>query len=160
MTPLNAEPTTRSNAEILGAAYDALAAGDVAAVLAVLSDGITWHIPGRNPLSADYTGHDEVITFFQALGERSAGTFSLDVHDILDNGDDKVVALVTENAERHGARLTDPAVHVWRFADGKATSFRCYTADDHEQDTFWSCRLVEPSISAARRSLLSNNPRS
>jgi len=31
-----------------------------------------------------------------------------------------------------------PAVHVWRFADGKATSHDSFVSDVHEHDEFWS----------------------
>jgi len=129
---------TQSNAELLRSTYDAFAEGDVPAVLAVFSDDITWHVPGHNPTSGVYTGHTEVLGFFQTLGERSNGTFHLDIHDILDNGEDKVVALVTENAERNGARLASSTVHVWHVDDGKLTSFQCFDDDDHEVDAFWS----------------------
>jgi len=129
---------TESNAQTIGRAYAAFAAGDVPGVLAVFSAGIAWHVPGRNPISGDYTGHDEVVGFFQQLGERSAGTFNLEIHDILDNGEDKVVVLVTETGERNGTRTAAAAVHLWRVEDGKATSFQAFQADDHEQDAFWS----------------------
>jgi ketosteroid isomerase-like protein len=112
--------------------------GDVPAVLAVFSDEITWHVPGRSPLAGDYAGHDEVVGFFQALGERSNGTFHLEVHDILDNGKDTVVVLVTEHAERNGSVLAASAVHVWRFRNGKAASFQNFDGDNYELDEFWS----------------------
>ena len=132
------DAVTQSNAELLRTAYESFATGDVPAVLAIFSEDITFHIPGDNPISGDYTGHDEVTGFFQTLGERSNGTFSIDVHDILDNGDDTVVALVTHNAQRDADELAMPAVHVWRFMDGKATSHDSFVADDHESDRFWS----------------------
>lgn len=138
MTPPDAQIITQTNGEILAGGYKALTQGDVPAVLAMFSEDITWHKPGHNPLSGDYTGHDEVGAHFQALMERSNGTFGLDVHDILDNGKETVVALVTENAERNGARLTLSAIHLWRFADGKATSFQNFVADEHAYDAFWS----------------------
>lgn len=131
---------SHSNAELLRSTYDAFARGDVPAVLAVFSEDITWQVPGRNPTSGHYTGHDEVLGFFNTLGERSNGTFNLDVHDILDNGKDTVVALVTENAERNGARLASSTVHVWRVENGRLTSFQCFDDDDHEVDAFWCCR--------------------
>ena len=136
MTEPNVE--TQSNADILRDGYNAFAHGDVPAVLAMFSEDIAWHIPGRNLVSGDYTGHGEVVGLFQALAELSDGTFNLDVHDILDNGQDTVVALVTEHAERNRARLAQPAVQVWRFKNGKATSFQAFHADEHEQDAFWS----------------------
>jgi ketosteroid isomerase-like protein len=60
---------TQSNAEILRGGYEAYQQGDVPAVLAVFAEDIAWHVPGRNPLSGDYTGHDEVVGFFQGLGD-------------------------------------------------------------------------------------------
>jgi len=135
------EPTTQirqSDAEILAAAYEALAAGDVPSVFGVLAEDITWHISGRSPLAADYVGHDEVLGFFQTLGERSNGTFALDVHEIIGGDGETVVAIVTEHATRGEAVLDDACVHVWRFRDGKATSFRSFAGDEHAQDAFWS----------------------
>jgi ketosteroid isomerase-like protein len=139
MTASNAEPATRqSNAEILAGAYQALAVGDVPAVLAALSESITWQISGRSPLAGRYCGIDEVVGFFQAIGERSNGTFRLEIHEILAGGDGTVVALVTEKAERGGAVLADAAVHVWRFDNGRAVAFQAFTGDEHAQDAFWS----------------------
>jgi ketosteroid isomerase-like protein len=138
MTQLDATTSTRSNADVVGAIYEAFGQGDVPAVLAMFREDITWHIPGRNPLSGDYVGHDEVVSFFQAMGERSDGTFTLDVHDVIGGGADLAVAVVTEHAGRNGARLEDPAIHVWRVEGGKATSFQAFTSDDHAQDTFWA----------------------
>ena len=129
--------TLASNAAILAGAYDALARGDIAAVFAVLAEDITWHVSGRNALSADYAGHDEVLGFFQALGERSNGTFALDIREIIGGDGATVVALVTEHAARDEAVLEDATVHVWRFENGKATSFRCFSGDEHAQDAFW-----------------------
>jgi ketosteroid isomerase-like protein len=127
-----------SNAEILRAGYEAFARGDVPAVLALFSEEIAWTVPGRNPLSGEYKGHDGVGGFFQALGERSNGTFHLEVHDLLDNGEETVVVLVTENAERNGAQLSAPSVHVWRMQDGQATNFKAFQHDDYETDEFWA----------------------
>jgi ketosteroid isomerase-like protein len=129
---------TQSNAEILRGGYEAYQQGDVPAVLAVFAEDIAWHVPGRNPLSGDYTGHDEVVGFFQGLGERSNGTFGLEVQDILDNGDDKVVVLVRETGERDGKHLDFPGVHVWRVQNGRATNFQAFFSDQYAVDDFWS----------------------
>ncbi len=129
---------SQSNAEILRKGYDDFATGDVEAVLAVFAEDIAWHVPGKNPLSGDYTGHDEVVGFFGQLGERSGGTFHLEVHDILDNGENTVVVLVGEKGERNGNRLDVEAVHVWRVEDGIAKEFRAFQHDDYENDEFWA----------------------
>jgi ketosteroid isomerase-like protein len=129
---------TQSNAQLLSKAYEDFAAGDVPAVLAIFSEDVTFRIPGRSPISGEYTGHDEVTGFFQSLAERSNGTFSIDVQEILDNGDDTVVVLVTHNAQGDDRKLAMPAVHVWRFTDGKAMSHDSFVFDVHENDAFWS----------------------
>lgn len=130
--------TAQSNAELLRTGYEAFAAGDVPAVLAIFAADITFQIPGRNPVAGDYTGHDEVVGFFQKLGEGSDGTFTITVQDILDNGDETVVALVTHLAQRDDAELDLPAVHVWQVQDGKCTSHVSYVRDVHAWDAFWS----------------------
>ncbi len=138
MTDAATQAASGSNSEILASAYQALAAGDVPAVFALLADEITWHISGRNVLSADYAGHDEVLGFFRALGERSNGTFTLEVREIIGADSGTAVALVPEHATRDDSVLDDESVHVWRFENGKATSFRCFAGDEHAQDAFWS----------------------
>ncbi len=129
---------TQSNAEIIRSGYEAFGRGDVPAVLAVFDEGIRWHVPGRNPMSGDYTGHDEVVGYYQALGERSGGTFRLEVEAILEDGEHKVAVLATELGERDGKHLNSSSVHVWHVEDGRATRFRGLQEDLYEFDAFWS----------------------
>ena len=129
---------TQSNADLLRTAYEAFARGDVAAVFAVFAEDIAFHAPGHSPISGDYTGHEEVGGFFGALGERSDGTFRVEVQDVLESGDDTVVALVTFVAQSDAAQLAMPGVHVWKVKDGKATSHVTMVTDDYEWDEFWS----------------------
>jgi ketosteroid isomerase-like protein len=72
------------------------------------------------------------------LAERSNGTFSIPVHDILDNGADTVVVLATHSAQRDDRGLAMPAVHLWRVTDGKVTSHESFVSDVFAQDEFWS----------------------
>ena len=128
----------QSDAEILQSGYEAFARGDVPAVLAAFADDIAWHVPGDNLVAGTYNGHQGVLGFFQKLGELSGGTFHLSVHEIFDNGTGTVVALTTLNGERNGRQQSHHAVHVWRFADGKAVSFNEYNDAQAELDEFWS----------------------
>ncbi|HET9691751.1 MAG TPA: nuclear transport factor 2 family protein [Acidimicrobiales bacterium] len=131
------EAPSASPVELLEGGYRAFAAGDIPAVLALFDPGIAWHEPGRNPVAGDYKGHDEVVGFFGRLMEGSGGSFRLDVHDVVAAGD-RVLALVTEHASRHGAQMAVGAVHSWGFADGVFTEFSNYYADQAAVDAFWS----------------------
>lgn len=69
--------------------------------------------------------------------ERSGGTFSLDIHDIVAN-DDHTVALVKTRGERDGRQLEDNAVHVLHIDDGKVASFWSFVWDQQAQQEFWA----------------------
>ena len=126
-----------ANRTLIEAAYDAFARGDVPTALAAFSDDIRWHVPGRGPLSRDYRGHDEVLGFFGHFMELSGGTFRIRIDDVLAH-EDRVVALVTESAERGGRTWSSPQVHAWTVQDGKATQFRQFQGDQQTEDEFWS----------------------
>ena len=128
---------TQSNAELLRRGYEAFAKGDIPAVLAIFDEDITWHVPGRSPLSGDYRGHDEVVGFFATAMELSGGTLRVQLDEIIGDGD-KVVALTTVTAERNGRSWSSPEVHVWRMPDGRAVEFREFQGDQQAEDDFWS----------------------
>jgi uncharacterized protein len=125
------------NGALIRQGYDAFGRGDVPAVLGVLDPDITWHIPGRSPLSGEYRGHDEVVGFFTKTMELSAGTFAIDIGDVL-VGAEGVVVLCTVSAQRHGRSWSSPEVHVWRMVNGRATEFREFQGDQQTEDEFWS----------------------
>jgi ketosteroid isomerase-like protein len=125
------------NATIIRKAYEDFAHGNIAAVYVVFDPQITWHVPGHGPLSGDYTGLEAIGDFFRRTMEASGGTFSMDVHNVLADGD-VVVVLVTVNALRKGISASFPEVHVWRMKNGKATEFREYQGDEQREDRFWS----------------------
>ena len=129
--------TAQANKELIENAYAAFAQGDIPTVMRIFDARISWHVPGRGPLSRDYHGHEEVLGFFQHFMELSQGTFRIRVDDVLAN-DRRVIALVTESAERNGRRWSSPQVHAWTVQDGKALIFWQYQGDQQTEDEFWS----------------------
>jgi len=99
--------TEHPNVELTRRGYDAFAAGDLAALSELLAGDVTWHVRGVGPLSGDYHGRDEVFAFFGRLAEETAGTFRLDVHDVLAN-DEHTVALCTLSASRGTKSVETP----------------------------------------------------
>jgi uncharacterized protein len=126
-----------SNGEIIRKAYENFANGNIPAVFAAFDPAITWHVPGHSPLAGDYMGHEQIGGFFQRTIELSGGVFSIDVHNVLVDGD-LVVALVTVNAQRNAVSASFPEVHVWRLKNGRATEFCEYQGDEQREDRFWS----------------------
>lgn len=101
------------------------------------SPAISWHVPGRSPLSGDYKRHDGVPDFFARCQELSGGTLQVVPDTILAHRHGYVVALTTVPAERHGQSWSSPDVHVWKAADGRAAEFVEYQGDGQTEDEFW-----------------------
>jgi uncharacterized protein len=131
------ETAAVANAALIKSAYDAFSRGDIPGAIAAFAEDISWHVPGRGPLSRDYRGQAEVLAFFGHFMELSHGTFRLQVDDVLAQGD-RVVVLCTESAQRGGRKWSAPQVHVWTMKDGKATAFWEYEGDQQGDDEFWS----------------------
>ena len=125
-----------SNAELLQSAYDAFAAGDIPTVLGILAEDIRWHVPGRSPVSGDYTGHAGAMDFFGRCQELSGGTLKVIPDEILADGD-RVVVLSTVSAQRGGQSWSSAEVHVWRVVAGRAVEFREFQGDQQAEDEFW-----------------------
>lgn len=115
----------------------AFASGDLEAMRKFLAPDVIWHSPGRNQLSGDYKGIDEVLGLFGRLFEITGGTFRLDVHDVLAN-DEHGIVLSTATAERGGKRLSNQAVQVLHIKDGKATESWLHPNDQYAADEFFS----------------------
>ena len=125
-----------SNAAIIRRAYADFARGDISAVFEAFDAGIAWHVPGHSPLSGDFTGHAQIGAFFQRTMELCKGTFGIDVHHVLEDGE-VVVVLVTVHAQRNGVSASFPEVHVWQMRNGKALAFREYQGDEERENKFW-----------------------
>jgi uncharacterized protein len=130
------DSAAEKNGKLVAEAYAAFARGDVPKAMAAMAPDILWHVPGRGPLSRDYRGHQEVLGFFQHFMELSGGTFRIQVDDVLAKGE-RVIALVTESAERKGKKWSSPQVHAWTVKNGKATLFWQFQGDQQTEDEFW-----------------------
>ncbi len=125
------------NEENLRKSYEAFGRGDIDAAMALLVDDIQWHVPGRSPVSGDFSGKEEVIGFFMKLMDLSGGTFLVDVHDVIAN-DEHALGLVKLSAKRDGKSLNLNDVHVWHVRDGKFSEFWGHPGDLYAFDDFWS----------------------
>jgi len=128
------------NAALIAGAYEAFGRGDIQHALEVFAEDITWHVPGRGPLSRDYRGHSEVLGFFDLFMRLSEGTFKIRIDEVLAK-DDRVIILCTETAQRGGRYWSSPQVHAWTVRHGRAIDFWQYQGDQQAEDEFWSMSL-------------------
>jgi uncharacterized protein len=108
-------------AQTLRSAYEAFARQDVPSVLAAFQPDISWTAPDSLPFGGHYSGHDEVVGFFQTLGDYWTD-LHVDPEQFIDGGETIVVIGKLRATGANGA-LEQPFVHVWTMRDGKAGTF-------------------------------------
>jgi ketosteroid isomerase-like protein len=119
-------------------AYDAaLEAGNMVALVDVLADDIVWHQPGRHRLSGDRRGRVAVLQLFQELGDASSGTFRVQTRNIMVNGS-MVAASVRFSGQRGNRSIDMDGVDFYRVVGNLITEAWLFSADQDEEDTFWS----------------------
>jgi uncharacterized protein len=92
------------------------------------------HTPGQHPLAGTHEGR--ASTFAEEF-ERSSGTYSVDVHDVLAN-EEHIVALLHARAYREGKRLDQSYVIVFHMREGKVHAAWEVWKDQPSVDEFWS----------------------
>jgi len=118
--------------------YAAFQRGDIEALRnEYFTEDVVWHSPGRNPLSGDWRGIDEVMQGFQKTLELTGGNFSLEIHDCIAN-DDHAVVIGTVRGERNGKTLDDHYTHVVHMRDGKVSESWILQEDLYAADEFFS----------------------
>jgi hypothetical protein len=112
-----------TNEALLRETYGALAAGNMDAVLALLSDDVKAHVPGKSPVAGEYVGKEAVGGYVSKLFELSAGTLRFEPHDVV-AGEAHGVGLVRDLAERENKSLAMNNVHVWHLGEVSFERFR------------------------------------
>jgi len=124
----------KENAAAVRKGYEAFQKGDLAAFDDLLSDGCVWHVAGRSQLAGDKKGRKATVEYYGRLAELSAGTITVDVHDIFAN-DEHVVGLHHTSAQRGGKSYETTEVIVFHVSDGRVTEawehpFNLYGLDE------------------------------
>ena len=117
--------------------HTAFTTGDMDALAQFFDDDVVWHTPGQHPLAGTHEGVAATFKSFAEEFERSSGTYSVDVHDVLAN-DEHIVALLHATADRNGKRLDQSYVIVFDMREGKVHAAWEVWKDQPSVDEFWS----------------------
>lgn len=116
---------------------DALSKGDFVTAFETLSDNITWHMGGNNPLSGTITGKDNLKECLIEFSKRSNGTFRVITNWFASN-DCFVVASVVSLAERNeNDKLNMSGVDLFRIENGKIQEVWTFAENQSIEDKFW-----------------------
>jgi ketosteroid isomerase-like protein len=121
------------NEELVRKGYEAFSTGDVSSMRQLLDPDVVWHAGGRNPLSGDYRGVEEVLGFFGRTMEHTQGSFRVSIEEVLVN-DDGAAVVQRSSGERNGKSFDDRGLQLFRISDGKAVEVWQYYGDPYTVD--------------------------
>ena len=131
---------TETNVHVVRRLYEAMARGDMRAVLALMSDDVTFVVPGPSGVGAAgiWQGHDGVQQCFRKLRE-SQRNDGLEIQEFVAEADKVIVLLhVTGTVLSTGKTFESDIVHFFTVKEGKIVSLR---------DFFDTAAVVEASRS-------------
>jgi ketosteroid isomerase-like protein len=121
--------------EAQGAFY---AGGDSGPVLALLTDDIAWHVPGRNAIAGDYLGPDEVVGYFIRRRELAQRSFRMHPGELLVGSGQHVAALTDGTAVIDGRERCWSTVGLYQVRDGLIAECWLLPLDPVAFDEIWS----------------------
>ena len=125
------------NEDLIRRGYEAFNKGDVETLREVFDPEIVWHFPGRSVLAGDHRGSDAVLGFFGRTQELTAGTFRVELHEVVAD-DEHTVGLHLATGERGGRTLEDHEVVVFHVRDDKVVEVWQYVENQYTYDEFFS----------------------
>ena len=135
---------TREHAErvlrALHAAQAAFYAGDhdEAALRAILTEDVRWHVPGRNAIAGTHEGIDAVLEYFARRGELAAQSFRMYPGDLLVGNGDRVAALTDGRATIAGEEHRWSTVGLYRIEAARVAEVWLLPLDPEHFDRIWT----------------------
>ncbi len=126
------------NLDTIGKFFEAYGRRDRKGLEQVLAENVTWTFPGRNPFSGTKVGIDQVVAFFDAMGE-VMGKSNPKVEKLVTGVNDDYVTecqhVWTDRPDGHN--LDQYWCVLWRFEDGKIKEGRHLASDQQAADEFF-----------------------
>ena len=87
----------------------------------LFADNFVWHYfnPRLPELEGDHYGIEGLKSFFAKLGERSSGSFQVNVIDTRPVGDEFIVTQVCDQMDLDGNAMEIDAIVIWRMVNSK-----------------------------------------
>ena len=87
----------------------------------LIAEDVVWHYfnPNLADVQGDYVGLDGVRSFFEAIAQKSRGTFKIDPMSIAPVGDELVVVQSRNTLTLEDRSVTVDVVVVWRIVHGR-----------------------------------------
>ncbi|WP_417657420.1 nuclear transport factor 2 family protein [Pseudidiomarina aestuarii] len=117
-----------NNLELAQNVYKAFAKGDIPAVLAGFAEDIRWVEAEGGPYGGIFIGPEAVLdNVFMKLGGEWDGFAAIPSEFVSEGATVIALGEYSGTYKATGKSFKAPFAHVWKFKDGKVTSFQQYT---------------------------------
>ncbi len=113
------------------------AGGEQTPVSAMLTDDVTWHVPGHSAIAGDHRGREEVLRHFARRRRLAEATFRIDVRGVLAD-DERAVILAGGEVEHGGETVAWGTVGIFRLTGGRIAECWVVPYDQLAFDRIWS----------------------
>jgi len=134
----NEEAPVGANEDLVREGYAAFSAGDMDKLGALYTDDFVHSVGGNSQLTGDYKGIPAAMGYYGKLFELSGGTFNVDLKSVTEQGDNKVVTVHTNKAERDAKKLDDDTTLNFTVKGDKIARIDEAPSDQAAYDDFWS----------------------
>ena len=123
--------------EAFRAAQGEFYAGGPAQPLAdLLTEDVTWIVPGQSAIAGTYRGRQETMDYFARRRDLTDASFAITTRRVLVD-EQGVVAFAGGRAERGGVEMSWETVGVYDIAEGKVRRGMLLPFDQTEFDRIW-----------------------
>ena len=121
--------------EAQGAFY---AGGPEAPLRALLTEDVTWHVPGDNAIAGNYVGREQVMAYFARRRDLAQRTFRLHPGEVLTGDGDHVAVLTDGTATVDGREARWSTVGLYRFDGDRVAACWLLPLDPAAFDAVWA----------------------
>jgi ketosteroid isomerase-like protein len=104
----------------------------------LLTQDITWTVPGDSPIAGTYRGLDDVFGYFERRRDLANRTFRMERRDVLVGEGDRIAALTDGVATIGGVEHRWSTVGLYDVANGRIAACWLLPLDQRAFDAIWA----------------------
>jgi uncharacterized protein len=135
------------NEQVVEKYFEAYAKHDMNAIKEVMHEDVTWYFIGKHPLAGVKNGVEEVVAFFDRMGEIMGKAKMMMDKLITASNDNYFIECQHSSAVREdGNNLDHFSCVLWTIKDGKIIEGRHFFADPQAVDKYFMAVTATPII--------------
>ena len=132
------DTTTRADAAVIRAGFDAFVRGDGAAFAAMFHADATWNHRNDDRLGGVHDGRDRIMAFLAESAQLTAGTLRAVPERLMADGEGSVAVVTRVSGTRpDGRRFDDRQILLFVVEDGHVRTVDQYVGDPAAVTAFW-----------------------